>query len=131
MRGHCAVSPANKDRVGGRQSFAAKCVAYLQQGIGVVIVDVVTACKANLHEELFDLIGMQKQAAWQSATGLYAVTYRALKAPDPSRLEVWAECLALGETLPVMPLWLSLDLCVPVRLEESYLATCQSLRISA
>ena len=28
-----------------------------------------------------------------------------------------------------MPLWLMLDLCVPVRLEESYLATCHSLRI--
>jgi hypothetical protein len=38
--------------------------------------------------------------------------------------------LALGDALPVMPLWLSLDLCVPVRLEESYLASCRSLRIS-
>jgi hypothetical protein len=37
----------------------------------------------------------------------------------------------LGEALPVMPLGLALDQVVPVRLEESYLHTCQSLRISA
>jgi len=47
------------------------------------------------------------------------------------RIEVWPETLTLGETLPVMPLWLSLDLSVPLWLEESYLAACRSLRISA
>ena len=55
-----------------------------------------------------------------------AVTVR--KAP---RLEAWPEPLALREALPVMPLWQALEPCVPVRLEESYLATCRSLRISA
>ena len=35
------------------------------------------------------------------------------------------------KALPIMPLWLSLDLCVPLRLEDSYTATCRSLRISA
>jgi hypothetical protein len=47
------------------------------------------------------------------------------------RVAAWPEPLALGEALPDMPLWLALDRCVPVRLEESYLATCRSLRISA
>jgi hypothetical protein len=46
-------------------------------------------------------------------------------------VEAWPEPLAIGEPLPIMPLWLSLDLCVPLRLGESYLATCKSLRISA
>jgi len=50
------------------------------------------------------------------------------KAP---RVEAWPQPLTLGETLPVLPLWLSLDLCVPVALEESYFATCQSLRLPA
>ena len=31
----------------------------------------------------------------------------------------------------VLPLWLTLDLCVPVQLEESYMTTCRSLRIPA
>src|SRR5688500_9607500 len=43
------VSPANKDRPGSRRTFAAKCAGYLQHGIGLVIVDVVTLRSANLH----------------------------------------------------------------------------------
>jgi hypothetical protein len=48
-----------------------------------------------------------------------------------SRVEVWPELLTLGQALPVLPLWLAVDLCVPIRLEDSYLAACRSLRISA
>lgn len=126
------VSPANKDRAGSRRTFAAKCAGYLKHGIGLVIVDVVTARTANLHAELFDLLEVKsRRPAWESTTGLYAVAYRAVTARKGPRLEVWPEPLALGETLPVLPLWLALDLCVPVRLEDSYLETCRSLRISA
>jgi hypothetical protein len=126
------VSPANKDRAGSRRTFAAKCAGYLKHGIAVVIVDIVTARRANLHEQLFDTLGVKSQrTAWRSPTGLYAVAYRPVTARKAPRVEAWPESLALGEALPVMPLWLSLDLCVPVRLEESYVATCRSLRISA
>jgi hypothetical protein len=126
------ISPANKDRAGSRRTFAAKCAGYLKHGIAVVIVDIVTSRTANLHEELFDTLGVKgRRAAWKSSTNLYAVAYRAVTARKAPRVEAWPEPLALGEALPVMPLWLSLDLCVPVCLEESYLATCRSLRISA
>lgn len=126
------VSPANKDRPGSRLTFAAKCAGYLKHGIGVVIVDVVTARSANLHAELFDVLEVKsRRAAWQSATGLYAVAYRAVTLRKGPRVEAWPETLALGEPLPVVPLWLSLDLAVPLRLEDSYLAACRSLRIPA
>jgi hypothetical protein len=126
------VSPANKDRAGSRRTFAAKCAGYLKHGIGVVIVDVVTARTANLHAELFDVLEARgRRAAWESPTGLYAVAYRAVTARKNPRIEAWPDPLALGKALPVMPLWLASDLSVPVRLEESYLATCRSLRISA
>jgi hypothetical protein len=36
------VSPGNKDRPETRRAFAAKCSSYLQLGIGLVVVDVVT-----------------------------------------------------------------------------------------
>src|SRR5439155_16030602 len=36
------ISPRNKDRPQARQAFAVKCVAYLQQGSSVVLVDTVT-----------------------------------------------------------------------------------------
>jgi hypothetical protein len=126
------VSPANKDRAGSRRTFAAKCAGYLKHGIGVVIVDVVTARSANLHAELFEVLDVKsRRGAWQSPTGLYAVAYRGVTVRKSPRVEVWPETLALGEPLPIMPLWLALDLCVPVLLEDSYLATCQSLRIPA
>jgi hypothetical protein len=126
------VSPANKDREGRRRTFAAKCAGYLKHGVGVLIVDVVTARTANLHAELFDVLEVKgRRAAWESPTGLYAVAYRPVTVRKAPRVEGWPEALALGEPLPVMPLWLAVDLCVPVRLEDSYLATCRSLRIPA
>lgn len=126
------VSPSNKDRAGSRRTFAAKCAGYLKHGIGVVIVDVVTARSANLHRELLEVLEVNsRKPDWESSTGLYAVAYRPVTLRKSPRIEVWPESLALGRPLPVMPLWLTLELCVPVRLEDSYLETCQSLRISA
>jgi hypothetical protein len=126
------VSPANKDRAGSRRTFAAKCAGYLRHGIGLMIVDVVTSQSANLHEELFEVLEVKgRRAAWASATGLYATAYRPVTVRNDPRVEAWPEPLTLGAALPVLPLWLALDLCVPARLEESYLATCRSLRIPA
>jgi hypothetical protein len=126
------VSPRNKDRAGSRRTFAAKCAGYLQHGIGVVIVDVVTVQSADLHAELVDVLEVNRRPdEWRSSTGLYAVAYRPVTVRKSPRVEVWTETLTLGQALPVMPLWLALDLCVPVRLEESYVETCRSLRIPA
>ena len=126
------VSPANKDRTGSRRTFAAKCAGYLQRGIGVVVVDVVTARSANLHDEIFlAMEAKTRQTTWKSPTGLYAIAYRPVTVRKSPRVEAWPEALTLGKALPTLPLWLSLELCVPVRLEDSYLATCNSLRISA
>jgi len=44
-------------------------------------------------------------------------------------LEMWAEVLALGSPLPTLPLWLGADLCVPLDLEQAYLAACAARRI--
>ena len=126
------VSPANKDRAGSRRTFAARCAGYLKHGIAVVIVDIVTSWTANLHQALFETLEVKsRRATWRSPTGLYAVAYRAVPVRKAPRVEAWPESLTLGKLLPVIPLWLSLDLCVPLRLEDSYLATCSSLRISA
>ena len=126
------VSPANKDRKGHRRTFAAKCAGYLKHGIGVTIIDVVTSRRANLHATLFEVLEVKTtRPTWKSSTGLSALAYRAVTERKSPRIELWAEPLKLGATLPVMPLWLGLDLCVPLRLEESYLTACRSLRISA
>jgi hypothetical protein len=125
------VSPSNKDRSGSRRTFAAKCAGYLQHGISVVIIDVVTSRAANLHAELFEVLDVTRSRVWQSATALYAVAYRPVTVRKKPRVEVWPESLRVGRPLPTLPLWLSLELCVPLHLEQSYTATCQSLRIPA
>jgi hypothetical protein len=122
------VSPANKDRPGSRRTFAAKCAGYLRQAISVAIIDVVTERVANLHKEVLEVLEVST-AVWESPTQLYAVTYRPVPIQGQTRIEAWPETLSLGSPLPILPLWLGLDLCLPLRLEETYITTCDGLRI--
>jgi hypothetical protein len=123
------VSPSNKDRPNSRRAFVTKGASYLAQGVSVAIIDVVTERLANLHAELVQFLQLNGEAPWQSPTSLYTVAYRTLMSNGKRYLEIWREPLALGESLPTMPLWLDVDLCVPLRLEESYAATCAALRV--
>lgn len=111
------VSPANKDRPGSRRTFAAKCAGYLSQAGSVIIIDVVTERRANLHEDLLELLDAS-QAAWESPTQLYAVAYRPVPLQTNQRIECWPQTLTLGQSLPILPMWLRLDLCLPLRLEK-------------
>ena len=122
------VSPANKDRPGSRRTFAAKCAGYLKQGVSAIVIDVVTDRIANLHEELMSALDATR-ANWESKTHLYAVSYRPVPVQKQQRIEAWPETLNLGQPLPILPLWLKIDLCLPLELEETYLATCSGLRI--
>jgi len=45
-------------------------------------------------------------------------------------LEAWSQPLVVGNPLPVLPLWLSEELAVPLDLEASYEQTCRDLRIA-
>ena len=123
------VSPANKDRPSNRRAFAAKCAAYLQQDVSVIVVDMVTERQENLHVELMDLLELGEGKAAVSSD-LYAVAYRALgRDDDKPRLEMWLESLRLGEVLPTLPVWIARDRAVPLDLEASYTAACESLRM--
>jgi hypothetical protein len=121
------VSPRNKDRPTARRHFAAKCVAYLQAGVSVILVDVVTGRKENLYAALLDQLALPPH---DSARGdLYAAAARTTPPDEPARLETWVTPLALGATLPTLPLWLEADLAVPLNLERSYETTFVELRV--
>ena len=122
------VSPANKDRPEHRRAFAVKCAAYLQQRVSVVVVDVVTERRDNLHVEVMALLERSEAAPWPAEQDLYAIAYRT-KEKDAWRMDLWPEPLALGRPLPTLPLWLAANLAVPLELEASYEETCQTLRI--
>src|SRR5262249_38399433 len=100
------VSPANKDRADARAAFAAKTAAFLQRGVGVVMVDVVPVRHANLHAELVRLAGLAEPFLFPTDTGLYAVAYRPVQRGEASLIDLWPVRLEVGQPLPVLPLWL-------------------------
>ena len=59
----------------------------------------------------------------------YAVTIRGRDVNGRSQLETWAYPLVIGQTLPILPIWLMEDLAVSFDLEASYEETCRVLRI--
>lgn len=121
------VSPANKDRPTHRQAFAGKCAGYLRQGIGLIVVDVVTGRHENLQRAIQEMLELDTVETLDSP--LFAAAYRPVPRDTALRLEIWSEELALGRNLPTLPLWLEPDLAVPVDLETTYTTTCGRLRI--
>jgi hypothetical protein len=43
------ISPGNKDRPEERLAFATKCASYLHRGVSLIVIDIVTSRRANLH----------------------------------------------------------------------------------
>jgi hypothetical protein len=121
------VSPLNKDRPMARRHFAAKCAAYLQAGVSVIVVDIVTGRKESLYAALLDQLALLPEAGGQD--DLYAVACRTTPRDEPARLETWGTPLTLGSPLRTLPLWLEADLAVPLNLERSYEATFGELRV--
>jgi hypothetical protein len=119
------VSPRNKDRQDARDAFTAKCAAYLQRGIGVVVVDVVTSRLANLHDELVDRLRQPGSCHMPEETGLYAACYRPVHRAESNAIDAWLMPLAVGQPLPTVPLALRGAGLVPVDLEQSYSGACE------
>lgn len=122
------VSPANKDRAEHRQAFISKCETYLRQGIGLVVVDIVTERRANLHHELLTRLQATADPTWSEE--LYASAYRVVERDKQPCLDIWQESLSIGQPLPVLPLWLRGNWCLPVELNDTYERTCHGLKIS-
>jgi hypothetical protein len=120
------VSPSNKDRPESRDAFVSKCAAYVQQTVGLMIVDVVTERHADLHNELMDRLGTPAES---EASPLYAASYRPTRIEGENHLEVWREGLAVGQPLPRLPLWLRGSICIGLDLDATYTRTCRELRI--
>lgn len=120
------VSPANKDRPTHREAFVSKCVTYLQAGVGLVLVDVVTERPADLHRELLVRLGVADPGPGSALSGS---AYRPVERDGGGTLDVWREPIALGQTLPTLPLWLRGGFCLPVELEATYERTCIEQRV--
>jgi hypothetical protein len=123
------ISPSNKDREPERQAFAAKCAAYLNGGASVVILDVVTNRKANLHNEILRLLDAPLELDLTAGAALYAAAYRPVTRDAKPQIDVWTATFVVGDRLPTMPLRLTDDLFAPVEFEETYTETCRRRRL--
>ena len=110
------VSPANKDRASHREAFVSKCAAYLQQGVGLLIVDVVTDRLAPTCTTSWSSPWVRRTAATWGAE-LYACSYRPVMhdgepsldllaaSPDHRRRPAHLATLAAGRSLPAGWIW--------------------------
>jgi hypothetical protein len=123
------VSPRNKDRPDARDGFVAKCIDYLSSGVALVVVDVVTTRRTNLHNLIARALRAPAEVEMADDDHLYATAYRPTGRGGKAQIEVWTSSFALGEALPTMPLRLVGETFVPVELEPTYTATCVGRRL--
>jgi hypothetical protein len=123
------VSPGNKDRIETRRAFAAKCSSYLQLGVGVVVVDVVTERLANLHDELIRLMEQPERFVFPATAPLYAVAYRPARREAGDQIDCWPHALGVGQPLPTVPLALRGGPTLPLDLEVTYMEARRRSRL--
>ncbi len=119
------VGPANKDRRESREAFVTKCEAFLRDGIGLVIVDVVSNRTANLHTELLARLDEPPE----DNASLYVSGYRPFTSVDGPTLSLWYRTLEIGTELPPMTLFLKDGPAVELALNQTYLETCIDQKI--
>ena len=83
------ISPGNKDRPAERSAFATKCASYLYQGISLIIVDIVTNRRANLHNEILRIMQTDGLLQLPPESNLYAVAYRPVRRRQDDEIDVW------------------------------------------
>jgi Protein of unknown function (DUF4058) len=124
------VSPGNKDRDAHRLAFAVKCASYLCRGISLIIIDIVSSRRANLHDEIMRILGHGNTFAMPAEAVLYGVAYRPIVRDGQPQIEAWPSPLEIGRPLPVLPLALNAELALPIDLESTYTTACQRRRLA-
>src|SRR5437899_10760062 len=123
------ISPGNKDRPEERRAFATKCASYLYQGISLILIDIVTSRRANLHNETMRLMGGPEEMDLPNEVDLYAVAYRPVRRQERAEIDLWPVACSLGAPLPILALRLIVDLFVPVDFEATYEEACRRRRL--
>lgn len=123
------VSEANKKEADEREAFVNKCAAYLQRGIGVVVIDAVTNRLANLHNLLMRRIGGAAPPLLDGPPAVYAASYRPVRRHQQNLIDVWPYPMAVGAALPPTPFGLRRGPTVVLPLEETYTEALRDLNI--
>jgi Protein of unknown function (DUF4058) len=123
------VSPGNKDRHEHRLAFSDKCAAYLQRGIGLVTLDIVTDRHFNLHNELVSRLGLGSTHSMSDEAAIYAVAYRPIRRDEKNLIDAWPVELSVGRGLPMLPLSLRRFRPVRLDLDAAYEDACRRSRL--
>ncbi len=123
------ISPSNKDRPESRATFVAKVATLLKNDVCVSIVDVVSTYDFNLYAELMDFLHGVDPVLDNEPRPMYAATLRTRTEDRRRLMDNWYHPLAVGQTLPTLPIWLTETRAVLLDLESSYEETCRTLRI--
>jgi len=119
------ISPGNKDCNESREAFAMKIASYLHEAVSVLIIDVVTERRANLHNEIVRMMRMPGELQLPPEPSLYAASYRPVLRDGRPEIDIWVNPFNVGDTLPTMPLRLIAEYFVPVELEATYTEACK------
>lgn len=114
------ISPGNKDSRNSLRSFVEKTVAFLRNGIHLLIVDLFppsTRDPQGIHKAIWDELA-DHSFELPHGKPLTFVSYDA-----SNGIEAHIEPLAVGMPLPRMPLFLEQGLYIFVNLEGTYTAT--------
>lgn len=109
------AGPPNRSRAARRRVFAGKCAAAVAAG-GLVVIDPFPGAAPDLHGPVLAAIGAPPHphatpwALWARGT-----------------VERGTVSLAVGRTLPTLPLWIGRDTAVPLDLESTYVAACTAI----
>lgn len=124
------ISPSNKDHPANRAIFVAKAATLLRNNICVSIVDVVGTFDFSLYAELMTFLNGVDPAVGSELQPMYAATLRMRYEDRRRMMDNWYHPLAIGESLPTLPIWLTETSAISLDLESSYQETCRALRIS-
>jgi hypothetical protein len=118
------VCPATKKERHAFQSFVEKVVASLARGYQLLVIDLHSHCQhtgKDIHSEIWEKISGD-QASLQSDKPLMLTAYTA-----GAEKRAYVEAMAVGDSLPDMPLFLDPGCCLSVPLEQTYQAAYRGL----
>lgn len=123
------ISPRNKDRPEARETYAARLVGYLLQGVHLIVVDVLPR---PLSFSFADRIAEELQMSQPHLPPPFAVSYRVGEPAGTggSLLAVWRRPLTIGADLPTVVLPLTTSMSVRVDLEQTYRRAAEDAYLS-
>jgi Protein of unknown function (DUF4058) len=110
------VSPGNKGSKAEFRVFIEKIANLIRQGIHVLVVDLLPAGKRDpqgIHKAIWDQFE-EEEFELSADKPLTLASY------DASGRTAYVNFVAVGDTLPIMPLFFQPERYVPAPLEESY-----------